>query len=108
MNLNLDIIQAMTISAAAVVPIIVAVCQVFKFWVPEKYSPFLSLIVGVLITFLFAHDFRNDISGTILTGILFGLAASGLYSNVKASSAALRVEKAERQAKEQREKEQRK
>jgi hypothetical protein len=97
MNLDLDIIQAMTISAAAVVPIIVAICQVFKFWVPEKYSPFLALLVGVIVTFLFADDYRADLGGTILTGILFGLAASGLYSGVKSSAHALKAEKAKKQ-----------
>ena len=96
MNLDLDIIQAMTIGAAAVVPIIVAICQVFKFWVPEKYNPFLSLVVGIFITFLLAHDRTTDIGGLILTGILFGLAASGLYSGVKASATALRIDKAEK------------
>lgn len=101
MNLDLDIIQAMTISAAAVVPIIVAICQVFKFWVPEKYSPFLSLLVGVIVTFLFADNFRADLGGTILTGILFGLAASGLYSGVKSSAHALKAEKKQQQAQKQ-------
>lgn len=99
MNLNLDIIQAMTISAAAVVPIIVAICQVFKFWVPEKYIPFLSLLVGIVITFLLAHDYRSDIGGIILTGILFGLSSSGLYSTVKSSAHALKAEKAKQQQK---------
>lgn len=99
MNLDLDIIQAMTISAAAVVPIIVAVCQVFKFWVPDKYSPFIALLVGILITFLLADDYRADMGGIILTGILFGLSASGLYSTVKSSAHTLNAEKAERERK---------
>lgn len=95
MNLDLDIIQAMTISAAAVVPIIVAVCQVFKMtgWIQDKYTPFLSLAVGVAITFLLADDIRTDLGGTVLTGILFGLAASGLYSGVKSSAHAIRADK---------------
>jgi hypothetical protein len=93
MNLDLNIIQAMTISAAAVVPIIIAVCQVFKFWVPEKYTPFMALLVGIIITFLLADDYRGDLGGTILTGILFGLSASGLYSTVKSSAHALKAEK---------------
>jgi hypothetical protein len=97
MNLDLDIIQAMTISAAAVVPIIVAICQVFKFWVPEKYSPFIALLVGVIVTFLIADDFRADLGGTILTGILFGLAASGLYSGVKSSAHAIKAERIKKQ-----------
>jgi hypothetical protein len=66
---------------------------VFKFWVPEKYSPFLALLVGVIVTFLFADDYRADLGGTILTGILFGLAASGLYSGVKSSAHALKAQK---------------
>jgi hypothetical protein len=104
MNLDLDIIQAMTISAAAVVPIIVAVCQVFKFWVPDKYSPFLALLVGILITFLLADDYRADLGGIILTGILFGLSASGLYSTVKSSAHALKAEKKEKEKAQQKNK----
>jgi hypothetical protein len=92
MNLDLSIIEQMTVSAAAVVPIIVAVTQMFKFWVPSKFIPFISLAVGVFITFLLADDFRVDLGGTILAGILYGLAASGLYSNVKASAHALKRE----------------
>lgn len=93
MNLDLSIIEAMTMSAAAVVPIIVAITQMFKFWIPEKFIPFISLGIGIVITFLLADNFRADMGGTILTGILFGLAASGLYSNVKSSAHVLNAEK---------------
>jgi hypothetical protein len=92
MNLDLSIIENMSMSAAAVVPIIVAITQMFKYWIPSKFIPFISLGVGVGITFLLADDFRTDLGGLILTGILFGLAASGLYSNVKASAHALKRE----------------
>jgi hypothetical protein len=92
MNLDLSIIESMSLSAAAVVPIIVAITQMFKFWIPSKFIPFISLAVGVGITFLLADDFRADLGGLILTGILFGLSASGLYSNVKASAHALKRE----------------
>jgi hypothetical protein len=86
MNLDLSIIEVMTISAVAVVPIIVALTQLFKYWIPTQFIPFISLGLGILITFLLADNFQNDIGGTILTGILFGLSASGLYSNVKSSA----------------------
>lgn len=108
MNINLDAIQAMTLSAAAVVPIIVAVCQVFKFWISDKWAPFLSLVVGIIITFLLADNFRADIGGTILTGILFGLAASGLYSGISSSSKILKAEKAEREERKRKRAEERK
>jgi hypothetical protein len=90
MNLDLSIIETMTASATAVVPIIVAITQMFKFWIPQRYIPFISLGIGILITFLLADNFRNDIGGTVLMGILFGLAASGLYSNVKSSAHTLK------------------
>lgn len=95
MNLNLDALQAMTMSAAAVVPIIVALTQVFKMfdWVQDKYTPFISLVLGIIVTFLLADGWREDFSATILTGLLFGLAASGLYSGVKASAHAIKASK---------------
>lgn len=95
MNINLDALQAMTMSAAAVVPIIVALTQVFKMfeWVQDKYTPFISLILGIIVTFLLADGWREDLGATILTGLLFGLAASGLYSGVKASAHAIKASK---------------
>lgn len=95
MELNLDIIQNMTLGAAAIVPIILSLCQVVKMagWIQDKYTPFLALGLGVLITFLLADNFREDISATILTGMLMGLAASGLYSGVKASAHAINAER---------------
>lgn len=97
-ELNLDALQAMTMSAAAVVPIIVALTQVFKMfeWVQDKYTPFISLILGVIVTFLLADGWREDLGATILTGLLFGLAASGLYSGVKASAHAIKASKKEK------------
>jgi type III secretory pathway component EscS len=95
MNLNLDAIQAMTMSAAAVVPIIVALTQVFKMldWVQDKYSPFISLLIGIVVTFILADGWRDNLSSIILSGLLFGLAASGLYSGVKASAHAIKQQK---------------
>jgi type III secretory pathway component EscS len=102
MNLiNVDALQAMTMSAAAIVPIIVALTQVFKMtgWVQDKYSPFLALGLGVVVTFLMADEWRNDLGAIILTGLLFGLASSGLYSGVKASAHAIKQQKQENKTK---------
>lgn len=101
--LNNDILNNFALESAAIIPIITAIVQAFKFstWVKDKYAPFLSMIVGVGVTFLMAHDLANNISGTILLGLLFGLAASGLYAGLSSTTQAIRAEKAERARKQQ-------
>jgi len=89
---NNELISSITLGAAATVPIIVAITQLFKFWVPDKFIPFVSLGVGVVISFLMAND-QRDFSAVVLAGILFGLAASGLYSGVKTSAHAIKADK---------------
>jgi hypothetical protein len=91
---NNELISAITIGAAAAVPVIVALTQMIKMTglLPEKYAPFASIGFGILIAFLLAHD-TGDISANILSGILFGLAASGLYSGVQATAHAIKAEK---------------
>jgi hypothetical protein len=90
---NTEIMSSITLGATATVPIIVALTQIVKVggWVNPKFMPFVSIVFGILISFLFAHDSR-DFSGNILAGILFGLAGSGLYSGLKASTQAFQVE----------------
>jgi hypothetical protein len=83
--MDLDFIaQAMT-SAVAVVPIIVALVQVAKMLkVPNQYAPIVSIGVGILISFLFGGGIT--IGQNILSGILYGLSASGLYSGIKTTA----------------------
>jgi ABC-type dipeptide/oligopeptide/nickel transport system permease subunit len=91
MNMDLDFIaQAMT-SAVAVVPIIVALVQVAKMMkVPNQFAPIVSIGVGVLISFLFGTG--DNVGQTILSGILYGLSASGLYSGIKTTAHAKKEE----------------
>jgi F0F1-type ATP synthase assembly protein I len=81
MNFNLDIISA---NAIVVVPIIIAIVQAIKMmpWVRDHYSPLISIVVGMLIGFLTDHG-NDDLSSTVLSGVVYGLIASGLYSGVK-------------------------
>lgn len=99
--INQDVIQSFTLGAASTIPIIVAVVQCFKLtgWVKDKYAPFVSLIVGIVVTMLLSHDFMNDLSHVILLGILFGLASSGLYSGIKVTAQAIKIQEQEQQAK---------
>src|SRR6476646_5112217 len=91
---NTELISSITIGAAATVPIIVALTQIVKMTgkIQDKYAPFVSIGFGILISFLLAHDSR-DYSANILAGILFGLAASGLYSGIRSSAQAIQAEK---------------
>lgn len=96
---NNDIISNFTLEAAAIIPIITAVVQAFKMtqWVKDKYAPFLAMLVGIGITFLLAHDASNNISSLILSGILFGLASSGLYSGLQTTVKAIKMDRQQKQ-----------
>jgi ABC-type Fe3+-siderophore transport system permease subunit len=91
---NTEILSSITLGATATVPIVVALTQIVKMtgYVKDKYMPFMAILMGVLVSFLFAHD-SHDYSANILAGILFGLAGSGLYSGLKASAQAFQIEK---------------
>lgn len=88
MNINLDIISA---SSLVVVPIIIAVVQAIKLtgWVQDKFAPIVSIGIGVVIGFIANHN-TADLSNTILSGVMYGLMASGLYSGVKTTMNAQR------------------
>lgn len=86
------------LGAIAIVPIIIAICQAIKIGMPErfhKWMPFISIGLGIGIGFLADHD-SADLSNTILSGVMYGLSASGLYSGVKATAESSEQAKAER------------
>ncbi|HSW76121.1 MAG TPA: holin [Candidatus Saccharimonadales bacterium] len=100
---NNELLNNFTIQAAVVIPIITAVVQAIKLtgFVKDRFTPFVSMVVGILITFLLAHHALDDISGSVLLGILFGLAASGLYSGLQHTVAIIKADKLEKQQKQQ-------
>lgn len=64
-----------------VVPLVVAIVQVFKMTgVSGKWSPLISLAVGVGLGFLVSED--HSLQYILLSGVIYGLSASGLYSGV--------------------------
>lgn len=81
MNFDLNVIMT---NAIVIVPIIIALTQAVKMipQVKDYYSPLISIALGVLISFLSSHD-SGDLSATVLSGAIYGLMASGLYSGVK-------------------------
>jgi Sec-independent protein secretion pathway component TatC len=83
--------SADVVNNAAAVPIVVAITQLFKMLSPklEKYAPFVSLALGVLIAFISTASATSNVGSTILAGILYGLSASGLYSATKSTAHAI-------------------
>lgn len=62
------------------IPVIVTLVQIFKkVGLPQKFSPFMSLIFGLIIGVL--AESTGDIKKGFLNGIILGTSASGLYSS---------------------------
>lgn len=99
--LNTEILSQITLSSAVAVPVVVALVQVVKLThlIKDKYAPFISLLMGILLAFLLAQTLVGNIAETILTGIMFGLSASGLYSGVRSSAEAIKLDRMNAHAK---------
>lgn len=82
-NINIDLPQ-ITTGVAVVVPLILAIVQAIKLTgkVPNQYSPIVSIGVGIILAF-FSHGTGTAIGSTVLSGVMYGLMASGLYSGIK-------------------------
>ena len=91
---NTDLISGITIGAAATVPIIVAIVQVVKMTgkIQDKYAPIVAIVAGVAMSLLLGYKV-NPLNTNILAGILYGLAASGLYSGVKTTAHAIKADR---------------
>ena len=100
MNFDLDVI---TTNAIVIVPIVIAIVQAIKLtgWVKDHYSPLLAIGIGILIGWLGDHD-NPDLTATVLSGAIYGLMASGLYSGVKTTMVAQMRMKQEKTEKESR------
>lgn len=96
--IDTSVLHNFAIGAAATVPIVIAITQAFKMmgFVQDKYIPFISMLVGIGVAMLLTHEFMQDLSNTIMSGILFGLSASGLFSGLKSTGQAIALEKAKR------------
>src|SRR6476646_6639167 len=73
-----------TTGVVEIVPVFVAIVQAIKMTgrVPDKYAPIASILVGIIIAFV-SHGTATTMGQTILSGVMYGLMASGLYSGIK-------------------------
>ena len=90
-----EILSNATLSATAIVPIIIALVQMFKMtnWVKDRFAPFISVGLGILLAFLFGEDFGHDWSAIIFTGIIYGLVRAGYIAGIKSSSDAIKMDR---------------
>ena len=66
----------------ALIPIITILVDVMKkAGVPKNFAPLVSLIIGVIVGIIFENN--GDIKNAIITGLIMGMSASGLYSSGK-------------------------
>jgi hypothetical protein len=85
----IDFTQYELLSAVAI-PIVLAITQALKFrWVKSEYIPFVSILVGIGVSFLLIAGAATNIRNVILSGILFGLSATGLYSGIQTTQTAI-------------------
>jgi len=69
------------INGIALVPLIVGVVEVAKqVGLPVRFAPLLSLLLGLGAGF-FLHG--SSLALSVVTGLMIGLSASGLYSATK-------------------------
>lgn len=68
----------------ALVPVVVGLTAMAKLYIDSRWAPLISLAFGIGGAFLFP---AATVAITILSGIVVGLSASGLYSGTKATFA---------------------
>jgi hypothetical protein len=90
-----DLLSNAVLSGTAIIPIIIALVQMFKMtnWIKDRFAPFLAVGLGILLAFLFGDDLGNAWHHIIFTGIVYGLSSSGLYSGIKTTSEAIKMDR---------------
>lgn len=69
----------------ALIPIITILVDVIKkAGLPSNFAPLMSLILGVVFGLIFENS--GDVKIAIITGLIMGMSASGLYSGGKEAS----------------------
>ena len=66
----------------ALIPLVTMLVDVLKrAGLPSKFAPLMSIILGVIFAIVFQNN--GDIKSSIITGLVIGTSASGLYSSGK-------------------------
>lgn len=68
------------VDVALLIGVVVALTQLAKHYVPTKYVPALSLLLGVVGGLIYVDGAMAD---RVLYGVMIGLSAAGLYDQTK-------------------------
>lgn len=84
-----NILVSLSPSVLALVPIVMGVVQISKSYIPDRLVALYSLAWAIALTLLTAGAGWLTIAtwqGAVLTGVVVGLMASGVYSQVKVTA----------------------
>lgn len=72
------------ISGAAIglIPLVVALTSLFKLYAPARFAPLAAVGFGIAGSILVV---TGGVAAIVITGLVIGLTASGLYSGAKAT-----------------------
>jgi uncharacterized membrane protein (DUF441 family) len=98
--MDLDL-GAITTNAIVVVPIVLALTQAIKLtgFIPDHFAPLVAIGVGIIVSWLGNGNNGTHFSSILLSGAIFGLISSGLYSGVKTTMQARNRQKVAEQNK---------
>jgi large-conductance mechanosensitive channel len=65
---------------AVIIAVIVALTQLVKEFVPNRFIPLLTVILGVVSAYVYVD---GDIKVKIMYGLMIGLSAAGLFDQTK-------------------------
>ncbi len=79
-------------TASIFIPVMIGLAKIAQLvMLPKKWTPIWNLVIGLAIAIIYVSP--GNIKMAIMVGIMLGLSASGLYSGVKNTTQAVRVNK---------------
>ena len=79
-------------AASIFIPVMIGLAKIAQLvMLPKKWTPIWNLVIGLAIAIIYVSP--GNIKMAIMVGIMLGLSASGLYSGVKNTTQAVRVNK---------------
>lgn len=78
-----NLISNAVLLSAALIPLITALVELFKqSGRIEGYESYVSVVIGIILGLVFGKYLGEDLFIYVLTGLISGLSASGLYDNI--------------------------
>uniref|UniRef100_UPI0035A05046 hypothetical protein n=1 Tax=Jeotgalibaca porci TaxID=1868793 RepID=UPI0035A05046 len=62
-----------------IIPLTMIITQLLKGYVPNKYVPFLAVLIGLLAGLGYGAYYGGDLFAQAFNGLLYGASSSGLY-----------------------------